>query len=80
MTTLRLTQSEQRPELERVLVLIDRFSPEDKLFLRRYLEQDWAEQFAALLDRVQSRVPDTISEQEVARDVAEAIRAVRAGK
>ena len=33
----------------------------------------WAEEFRALLDRIQARVPPDISEAEVLRDVAEAV-------
>jgi len=70
---------ELRPDLEQVLALIDQFNPTEKLLIRRHLEEDWAAQFEALLDRIQARVPANISVEEVYADVAEAIRDVRAG-
>lgn len=70
---------ELRFDVEQVIDLINQFSAEEKLRIRRHLEQDWARQFAALLDRIQARVPQQLSEAEVAADVDEAIREVRAG-
>ena len=66
-------------DLEQVLTLIDQFDATEKLLIRRHLERDWAEQFAALLDRIQARVSLDISEEEVYTDVAEAIREARVG-
>ncbi len=80
VTDLTRAGLEQRLGINQVLALIDQFPPEDQLRIRRHLEENWAEKLGALFDRVQSRVPDTISEQEVMNDVAEAIRDVRAGK
>ena len=64
--------------LEQVLYLVDQLGPTERLLVSRHLDQSWAEQFAALLDRIQARVPPEISEAEVLRDVAEAVREVRA--
>jgi pentose-5-phosphate-3-epimerase len=72
-------QANSKFDLEQVLTLIDQFGATEKLLIRRHLERDWAEQFAALMDRIQARVPPDISEEEVYDDVAEAIREVRAG-
>ena len=63
---------------EQVLSLVDQLGPAERLLVSRHLDQSWAEQFAALLDRIQARVPPEISESEVLRDVAEAVRDVRA--
>ena len=63
---------------EQVLFLVDQLGPAERLLVSRHLDQSWAEQFAALLDRIQARVPPEISEAEVLRDVAEAVREVRA--
>jgi len=63
---------------EQVLSLVDQLGPAERLLVSRHLDQSWAEQFAALLDRIQARVPPEISESEVLRDVAEAARDVRA--
>ncbi len=63
---------------EQVLSLVDQLGPAERLLVSRHLDQSWAEQFAALLDRIQARVPPEISESEVLRDVAEAVREVRA--
>lgn len=63
--------------LEQVLSLVDQLGPTERLLVSRHLDQSWAEQFAALLDRIQARVPPEISEAEVLRDVAEAVREVR---
>lgn len=63
---------------EQVLSLVDQLEPAERLLVSRHLDQTWAEQFAALLDRIQARVPPEISEAEVLRDVAEAVREVRA--
>jgi hypothetical protein len=76
---LQGTNNRANLELEEVLTLIDQFDAAKKLLIRRHLERDWAEQFAALLDRIQARVPSDIPEEEVYADVAEAIREVRAG-
>jgi hypothetical protein len=64
--------------LEQVLSLVDQLGPAERLLVSRHLDQNWAEQFEALLDRIQARVPSEISETEVLHDVAEAIREVRA--
>ncbi len=63
---------------EQVLSLVDQLGPAERLLVSRHLDQSWAEQFAALVDRIQARVPPEISESEVLRDVAEAVRDVRA--
>jgi hypothetical protein len=70
---------ETKVDLNLVLELIDQLPPTEKLLVRRHLEQDWAERLAALLDRIQAGAPTGISDDEVAADVAEAIREVRAG-
>ena len=64
--------------LEQVLSLVDQLGPAERLLVSRHLDQSWAEQFTELLDRIQARVPPQISEAEVLRDVAEAVREVRA--
>lgn len=79
MDALQGTNNQANLELEEVLTLIDQFGATEKLLIRRHLERDWAEQFAALLDRIQARVSPDISEEEVYTDVAEAIREARAG-
>lgn len=63
---------------EQVLSLVDQLGPAERLLVSRHLDQSWAEQFTALLDRIQARVRPEISESEVLRDVAEAVRDVRA--
>jgi hypothetical protein len=63
---------------EQVLSLVDQLGPAERLLVSRHLDQSWEEQFTALLDRIQARVPPDISEAEVLRDVAEAVREVRA--
>ena len=84
MATVAITNLSQaglaRLSINQVLALIDQFPPEDQLRIRRHLERNWAEKLGALFDRVQARVPDTISEQEAANDIAKAIRDVRIGK
>jgi O-phosphoseryl-tRNA(Cys) synthetase len=78
MDALQGTNNQTISELEQVLTLINQLGATEKLLIRRHLERDWAEQFAALMDRIQARVPPDISEEEVYADVAEAIREVRA--
>jgi len=78
MDALQGTNNQTISELEQVLTLINQLGATEKLLIRRHLERDWAEQFAALLDRIQARVPPDISEEEVYADVAKAIREVRA--
>jgi len=65
-------------DLEQVLSLVDQLGPAERLLVSRHLDQTWAEQFEALLDRIQARVPPDILEAEVLRDVAEAVREARA--
>ncbi len=64
--------------ISQILSLIDQLEPAEQLLVSRRLDQTWAERFEALLDRVQARVPSEIPEAEVLRDVAEAVREVRA--
>ena len=65
-------------DLEQVLSLVDQLGPAVRLLVSRHLNQTWAEEFTALPDRIQSRVPPEISEAKVLRDVAEAVREARA--
>jgi len=40
---------------EQVLSLVDQLGPAERLLVSRHLDQNWAEQFEALLDRIQAR-------------------------
>jgi hypothetical protein len=63
--------------LGEIFSLIDQLGPAERLLVSRHLDQTWADQFEVLLNRIQARVPPEISEEEVLRDVAEAVREVR---
>lgn len=63
--------------LGEIFSLIDQLGPAERLLVSRHLDQTWADKFEVLLNRIQARVPPEISEEEVLRDVAEAVREVR---
>jgi hypothetical protein len=62
---------------DNLLKMVDDLSPEQKRILRQHLDEDWSARFGATLAVIHANMPAGISQEEIERDVEDAVEDVR---